>query len=441
MKFYDREAEVEALRKYEKLSAENAQMIVMTGRRRIGKTTLIKKAFTSTPFLYFFVGKKSEQLLCEELSDIVRDVLGEELGDFFSFRRLFSAVMSISKRRNFTLVLDEFQNLRYANASIFSDIQDVWDSNKADSRINLVICGSIYSKMKKIFEDKEEPLYGRATARFKIRPFSIGTMKEILGDYNPDYAPDDLLSLYMVTGGVAKYIELLVDQNAVTKDSIVNATVSMGSYFIDEGREMLSDEFGKDYGNYFSILSAIAAGHTSRGDIKSYVGFETGGFLERLESDYSIIAKRKPYLAGDNTRNVRYCISDNFLTFWFRFIFKYRSAVEIGNMEFVREKIFADYDTFSGLRLEVYFRQKFMETGKYNVVTNYWEPERNGKPGENNEIDLIAVDENDREVLIAECKRNPDKVSIPALIAKSKAIVSHHKKWKIEYAGLSLGDM
>ena len=441
MKFYDREAEVEALRKYEKLSAENAQMIVMTGRRRIGKTTLIKKAFTSTPFLYFFVGKKSEQLLCEELSDIVRDVLGEELGDFFSFRRLFAAVMSISKRRNFTLVLDEFQNLRYANASIFSDIQDVWDSNKADSRINLVICGSIYSKMKKIFEDKEEPLYGRATARFKIRPFSIGTMKEILGDYNPDYAPDDLLSLYMVTGGVAKYIELLVDQNAVTKDSIVNATVSMGSYFIDEGREMLSDEFGKDYGNYFSILSAIAAGHTSRGDIKSYVGFETGGFLERLESDYSIIAKRKPYLAGDNTRNVRYCISDNFLTFWFRFIFKYRSAVEIGNMEFVREKIFADYDTFSGLRLEVYFRQKFMETGKYNVVTNYWKPERNGKPGENNEIDLIAVDENDREVLIAECKRNPDKVSIPALIAKSKAIVSHHKKWKIEYAGLSLGDM
>ena len=441
MRFYDREAEVVALRKYEKMSAENAQMIVMTGRRRIGKTTLIKRAFTSTPFLYFFVGKKSEPLLCEELSDIVRGVLGEELGDFSSFRRLLAAIMGISKRRNFTLVLDEFQNLRYANASIFSDIQDIWDSNKADSHINLVICGSIYSKMKKIFEDREEPLYGRATARFKIRPFSICTMKEILGDYNPDYTPDDLLSLYMVTGGVAKYVELLVDQNAVTKKSIVNATVSMGSYFIDEGREMLSDEFGKDYGNYFSILSAIAAGHTSRGDIKSYVGFETGGFMERLEADYNIIAKRKPYLAGDNTRNVRYCISDNFLTFWFRFIFKYRSAVEIGNMEFVREKIFADYDTFSGQRLEVYFRQKFMETGKYNMVANYWEPERNGKPGENNEIDLIAVDENDKEVLIAECKRNPEKISISALIAKSKAIVSHHKKWKIEYVGLSLGDM
>lgn len=441
MKFYDREAEIAALRKYERLSARNAQMIVISGRRRIGKTTLIKKAFTSIPFLYFFVGKKSEALLCEELAGIVRGVLGEELGDFTSFRRLFAAIMGISKRCNFTLVLDEFQNLKYADESMFSDIQDVWDSNKQDSHINLVICGSIYSKMKKIFEDKDEPLYGRATARFKIRPFSIATMKEILRDYNPRYTPDDLLALYMITGGVAKYVELLVDQDAVTKDDIVNATVSMGSYFIDEGREMLSDEFGKDYGNYFSILSAIAAGHTSRGDIKSYVGFETGGFLDRLEADYSIVAKRKPYLAGDKTRNVRYSISDNFLTFWFRFIYKYRSAVEIGNMEFVRGKIFSDYDTFSGQCLEAYFRQKFMETGKYNIVTNYWESGKNGQPGENNEIDLVAVDENDKEMFIAECKRNPAKVSLTFLKEKAAAIVSHHKAWKIEYGGLSLGDM
>ena len=111
MKFYDREAEIEALRKYERMSAQNAQMIVVTGRRRIGKTTLMKKAFNKIPFLYFFVGKKSEVLLCEELADIVRDVLGEDLGDFASFKRLFSAIMGISKRRNFTLVLDEFQNL------------------------------------------------------------------------------------------------------------------------------------------------------------------------------------------------------------------------------------------------------------------------------------------------------------------------------------------
>lgn len=108
MRFYDGEAEINALRKYERMSAQNAQMIVITGRRRIGKTTLIKRAFNEIPFLYFFVGKKSEALLCEELAGIVSDVLGEDLGDFTSFRRLLSAIMGISKRLNFTLVLDEF---------------------------------------------------------------------------------------------------------------------------------------------------------------------------------------------------------------------------------------------------------------------------------------------------------------------------------------------
>jgi len=166
MKFYDRTKELEALRKIEQLSATSAQMTVMTGRRRIGKTTLIKTAFTKIPFVYFFVGKKSETLLCAELAEIIRETLGEDLGDFSSFPRLLGAILSIAKRRNFTLVFDEFQNIAYTRPSIFSDIQDVWDSNKGESHINLVICGSLYSKMKQIFEDKEEPLYGRATARF-----------------------------------------------------------------------------------------------------------------------------------------------------------------------------------------------------------------------------------------------------------------------------------
>ena len=159
MKFYDREKEMAALRKIEALSAQHAQMTVMTGRRRIGKTTLIKKSFKDIPFVYFFVGKKSETLLCVELAEIVRETLGEDLGSFSDFSRLLGAIMGISRHRNFTLVLDEFQNLSHARESIFSDIQNVWDANKEGCRINLVVCGSIYSKMKKIFDDKEEPLY------------------------------------------------------------------------------------------------------------------------------------------------------------------------------------------------------------------------------------------------------------------------------------------
>lgn len=441
MKFYDREAEAAALKKYEALSADSAQMIVITGRRRIGKTTLIKRSFTGIPFLYFFVGKKSETLLCQELAEIVREVLGEDIGDFMSFRRLFEVIMKISKRRNFTLVLDEFQNLKIAGEGIFSDIQDVWDANKEESRINLVICGSIYSKMKKIFEDKQEPLYGRATARFKIRPFSTQTLKTILKDHNPDYTPDDLLTLYMVSGGVAKYVEMLMSQGAYTKDSMLKAVLSLGSYFIDEGRELLSDEFGKDYGNYFSVLSALAGGKTYRGDMTSYVGFETGGYLDKLETDFNIVSRVRPYLSGEQSRNVRYYLDDNFLGFWFRFIYKYSSAVEIGNMDYVREKINADYETYSGFVLEKWFRQSYSETGEYNIVTNYWKKGTGGAPGEDQEIDLVAVNETDRSIVIGECKRNPDKIKMNVLQEKASAIISHHKGWETEFVGLSLENM
>ena len=427
---------MEALRKIEALSAHDAQMTVITGRRRIGKTTLIKKAFTRIPFVYFFVGKKSETLLCGELVEIIRESLGEELGVFSDFSRLLKAIMGISKHRNFTLVLDEFQNLSHTRGSIYSDIQNVWDDNKEESKINLVVCGSIYSKMKKIFDDKDEPLYGRATARFKIRPFSISTVKEIMRDSKPDYTNEDLLAMYMITGGVAKYVEQLVTRGALTKDEIIRDALSVGSYFLDEGQEMLRDEFGKDYGNYFSILSALATGETSRGEIKSYTGVEAGGYLDKLESDYGIIARRRPYLAGEKSKNVEYSISDNFLNFWFRFIYRYRSAVEVGNLEWIKDKVMADYETYSGLVLERYFRQLYAETGRYNLVTNYWK-KKDGK----DEIDIIAVNEADKELVIGEIKRNPEKIDLTELTEKAQGIVLHHKRWDIRHVGLSLKDM
>lgn len=436
MKFYDRTKELEALRKIEQLSATSAQMTVMTGRRRIGKTTLIKTAFTKIPFVYFFVGKKSETLLCSELAEIIRETLGEDLGDFSSFPRLLGAILSIAKRRNFTLVFDEFQNIAYTRPSIFSDIQDVWDSNKGESHINLVICGSLYSKMKQIFEDKEEPLYGRATARFKIRPFDIATLKTILADHNPGYTAEDLLCLYMVTGGVAKYVEQLMTRGAVTKDGIIRDVFSLGSYFLGEGQEMLRDEFGKDYGNYFSILSALSSGETSRGDVKSYTGLEAGGYLDRLEKDYDIVSRRRPYLAGENTKNVEYVIADNFLNFWFRFIYRYRSAVEVGNLEWLQQKVLADYESYSGPILERFFRQVYAETGLYNTVTNYWR-KKDGK----DEIDLIAVNDTEKSIVIGEIKRNPEKIDLHVLEEKAVSIVAHHKKWSVSYIGLSMKDM
>ena len=257
MKFYDREKESAALARIESISKDFAQMTVISGRRRIGKTALIKHYPKSIPFVYFFVGRKSEAMLCQELTEIISETLDEELGDFISFSKLFAAIMSISKRKNFTLVFDEFQNISGINPSFFSDMQNIWDSRKDESHINLILCGSFYSMMRKIFDDRHEPLFGRATNKLKIEPFTISTLKNILSEHNPNFRPDDLLAFYMISGGVAKYVEQMVMQSAFTKEKILDAVTQTGSYFIDEGRDVLSEEFGYAAANHVKCQQVI----------------------------------------------------------------------------------------------------------------------------------------------------------------------------------------
>lgn len=435
MKFYDRVQELEILREIEVMSAESAQMTMMVGRRRVGKTTLLRNAFIATPVLYFFIGRKNEILLCEEFTEEIEAKLGETFGRFSSFAQLFKVLMQLSKRKNFTLIIDEFQEFRNISRSLFSDMQNIWDANKEESRINLVICGSIYSMMKQIFENSKEPLYGRATARMHIHPFEISTLKAILTDNYPDYKPEDLLAFYLLTGGVAKYIEQLVIRKAFTKEKILKAVLSPGSYFLEEGKDVLIEEFGRDYNNYFSILALIASSKTARGDIESTLNMPIGGYLDKLENEYNIIRRVRPFMAKEGSRNNKYRIVDNFLQFWFRFIYKYRSAVEIGNLDYVRQIVERDYETYSGYVLEKYFRQLLAESKSYSDVQSYWD-----RKGEN-EIDIIAVNDFKKRLLIGEVKRNRERINLHILENKAAEIVKKYTDYQIEYQGFSLEDL
>lgn len=435
MRFYDRVQELETLREIEIASAESAQMTMIVGRRRVGKTTLLRNAFTVTPILYFFIGRKNEILLCEEFVEEIESKLGEAFGHFTSFAQLFKVLMQLSFRKNFTLIIDEFQEFKSINPSLFSDMQNIWDANKEESRMNLVICGSIYSMMKQIFENSKEPLYGRATARMHIRPFDINTLKEILADNNPDYKSEDLLTFYLLTGGVAKYIEQLVIRKAFTKDKMLKTVLSPGSYFLEEGKDVLIEEFGRDYSNYFSILALIASSKTARGDIESTLNMPIGGYLDKLENEYNIIRRIRPFMAKEGSRNNKYKIVDNFLQFWFRFIYKYRSAVEIGNLDYVRQIVERDYETYSGYILEKYFRQQLAESKAYSDVQSYWD-----RKGEN-EIDILAVNDFEKRLLIGEVKRNKERINLHILENKATEIARKYADYQIEYKGFSLEDM
>lgn len=432
MKFYNRQKEITALREIETNSNEFAQMTVMVGRRRVGKTTLLKRAFEKTPTLYFFVAKKNEVLLCDEFTLEIENKLSVSFGHFHSFAELFKALMILSKEKNFTLIIDEFQEFISLNKSIFSDMQNIWDSLKDQSHINLILCGSIYSMMKRIFENAKEPLFGRATSRMIIKPFDIATIKEILGDYNADYTPEDLLAFYMATGGVAKYIEQLVQSKSFTKRTILNSIFKEDSYFLSEGRDVLIDEFGKDYSNYFSILSLIASSKTERGEIESILGMPVGGYLDKLEKEYNIIKRVRPFGAKEGSRSNKYLIEDNFLNLWFRFIYKFRSAVEIGNLEYIRDIVERDYEVYSGIVLEKYFRAIMTDSKKFSDIQGYW----NSK-GED-EIDIVAINDFEKRLLFCEVKRNQKKISLTTLEKKAINIIKKYPNYNIEYMGLSL---
>ncbi len=436
MKFYNREKELALLAKIEKQATKSAQMTFMVGRRRIGKTRLLINAYKDSAYLYFFVAKKSESLLCEEFVEEIKNKLSIPIfGNITTFKDLFSLLMSLSKERHFTLIIDEFQEFESVNSSIYSDMQNIWDSNKQESKINLIMCGSVYSMMKRIFEGAKEPLFGRATNRIHLKAFDIDTIKEILSDYAPNYSNDDLLAFYMITGGVAKYIELLVQEEAFTLDDIIDAVFDENSLFLSEGKNVLIEEFGKDYGNYFSILSLIASGKTSRVEIESIMEIQTGGFLTKLENEYGLISKVRPILSKPNSRTVKYYIDDNFLNFWFRFIYKYRSSVEAGNLKYIRDIVVRDYTVYSGKVLEKYFTEKIKLQMKYNVTGNYWE--RNNQ----NEIDIVAINEVEKIVLIAEVKRNVQKISLSELETKASKIKDMLKGYKLIFEGYSLDDM
>lgn len=439
MKFFDREKETGILQEVRELSRENAQFTVLTGRRRVGKTWLVTHAYDPKDMLYFFVARKSETDLCKGFAKEIEEKLHlPVLGAPERFADIFEFLMKYSQNHPITVFIDEFQDFMRVNKSIFSDMQRIWDIYKENSKMNLIVGGSIYSLISKIFKDEKEPLYGRQSRLLRIKPFRTSVLKDILGSYNPDYLPDDLLTMYMLTGGVAKYVSSLMDSKAYKSISMIERAVSEDSPFITEGKNILLEEFGKDSAIYFSILSAIASGRNTRNEIETAVGKEVGGYLTKLEDEYNLVTKHLPVLTPNSQKNVHYELDDMFFKFWFRFIHKYNYMLEIGKYDKLREVINRDYNTYSGHVLEHYFKHKLAEETDITRLGNWWD-----RKGEN-EIDIITENELDNRLVFYEVKRQAENISIGELKAKAEVFFTKNKiasKYDVEYKGLTLEDM
>ena len=436
MKFYDRKEELSVLEDILVRSKSQSQFTLLSGRRRVGKTSLLLKAFENEPHLYLFVSRKSEVLLCREFQQAAEQSLGIQiLGQADNFKDLFEQLLIYSRQQHFTLIIDEFQDFERVNKSIFSDIQDLWDRHKDKAQLNFVVSGSVYSLLVRIFENEKEPLFGRLDAKMVLRPFATSTIKEVLADHSPTYQPEDLLCLYMLSGGVPKYLSLLMNAGACDKASMLAYTCAAGSPFLSEGKELLVSEFGKDYSIYFSVLQLIASGKTSQQEIDSVLGKVSSSYLQNLDIEYSLVSKNRPLFSKPGSRNVRWQISDCYLRFWFNFVYAHQFVIESGRNDLLLELVEKGYENFTGRTLEDYFRAKLSEEGRFTKIGSYWD--RGGE----NEIDLIALSDLEKNALIAEIKRNKNRISLRKLQEKSLVLKSELSKYDVKYQALSLEDM
>lgn len=440
MKFYNRISELAELRRIQNLSfTEHSRLTVVTGRRRIGKTMLIMKSVENLPTVYLFVGRKSEATLCAEFIPVINQSLDIFVpAEIRTFRSLFQYLMEVASHRSFNLVLDEFQEFCNINESVYSDMQNIWDAYRKKSKMNLIVSGSVYSLMRKIFQNRKEPLFGRADNIIKLSAFDLATLKDIMRDYNPAYTNDDLLAFYSFTGGVPKYVELLCDNGALNVDEMISFMVRENSPFTDEGKNLLIEEFGKNYATYFSILSAVAGGINTQPEIEAALGDKSiGGQIKRLIEDYDIIVRQRPILAKEGSQTVRYEIQDNFIRFWFNYFDRYRSLTEIKNFVGLQNIIKSDYPTYSGVMLERYFKQQFAESFRYRAIGSWWESK-----GHQNELDIVALKLEKNQAVIAEVKRQKKNFKPELLAAKAEHLKNKLlAKYRIETVCLSLQDM
>ncbi len=398
IKFYDRENELKFLNDaYNKIDAKS-MFLVLYGRRRVGKTELVKKFIDGKPHLYAFLEPKSEKEILGELEEQCREFTGTR-PRFESFDEFLNFIFKID---NAIVVLDEFQNLLKINPVILSKIQKYWDRHEKDSSIFLIAIGSYTGMIKRIFTDRKEPLFGRADFLINLKPFSFFQSREFL-----ERNLEESFKIFAVFGGVPKYLiyAYLYRENSPL-EIVERLFITEPAPLREEGKNILLLEFGSEHKGYFSIIEAIAGGRAVQKEIVDYTGLRkdtVGKYLHELVNVYGVIKRDYPVTERRTSSRVsRYFIKDNFYRFWFKFIYKNLSILESDPGRFTKI-IHQQINALYGIVFEKVAKEFLIELNKrkrfplrFSKIGSWW------YGGE--EIDLVALNEETKDVVFLECK-------------------------------------
>jgi hypothetical protein len=411
--FVNRESEVRSL--LERITSNKAELVIVYGRRRIGKTELLRKAFAKGRAIYFVADLGADQDQRRRFSEAVHlsypnPLLQTDIPP--GWDSLLRYIITLAEKDRMVLVLDEFPYLCSSDPALPSVLQRIWDEVGKDSKLYLILCGSFVSFMEREVLGHKSPLYGRRTGQLLVHPLVLRTLK----DFFPGYSREGRITAYAILGGVPAYLIQFSDRLSIRRN-IENQILKPTAFLHDEVRFILMEEL-RDPKHYLSILQSIAFGNTRMNDIVQRTGIERGPVSKYLSvlQDLRLIERETPITEKhpEKSRKGIYRLSDNFFRFWFRFVLPYKSRlVEGGERKVLEKEILPHLDNFIGQAFDkicVEILRNLADEKKiklsYDRAGRWW----NG----NEEIDLVAVAE-DKPVFVAECKWSKRPVGIDIL--------------------------
>lgn len=424
-KFVGREIELKNLNKM--YNSPNFEMAVVYGRRRVGKTSLIKQFISKKSAIYVQGVEATSETNLRFLSNTILNFEDPERNNrnkiFSDYQEAFEEIQDIANHQDEKLifVMDEFPYFAESERSISSILQyEIDNLYKANNNIMLILCGSSMSFMEHQVLGYKSPLYGRKTGQFKIRPFNIFDTRKML----LKVTDDDLMAYYGITDGIPQYLSF-IDQNKSLQENIKELFLAQNAPLQNEPNVLLQEELRKP-ATYFSILNALAHGKTKNSEISQAIGMNSNSISQYLNNliDLEIIERKQPILEN-NKRKFIYAFKDNMFKFWFRFIAEYQDQIALERTKGLLANIMEELPRFLGPVFEQASKDWLWQEENLpfepKSIGNWWG--NNPILRKQEEIDIVAINYNDSEAIVGECKwRNADKLNhemVDTLIRRS----------------------
>ncbi len=399
-----RESELRALN--ERYDSGRFEMIPVFGRRRVGKTTLLKEFIKGRNGVYFSATRGS---LDANISKLASKVLGASSPVSMSLDDLLDEIRIRSQKERYVLIIDEYPNLIRRNDHFSDVLQEFIDDIEDDSKLFLILCGSSISIMRHQVLSSQSPIYGRRTGQLEVLPMDIwDTMRMLEG-----FRIEDVMRIYGIVGGIPLYLKMF-DPGSSVRDNIIRLFFEDTSFFRNEHEFVLMEEFDTPY-TYYTVLEALALGNTRVSDIAKYCSLDDSTVHKYLSSlTATSFVDRVTPVDNPDGKNVQYRISDNFIRFQFRRVLPYADYYDPNDPGKILDGIMEGLDTDMGPVFEEVCAQHLKGIHK-GRIGKWWGPDPNNHRQEEIDLILTNIEDGKRTGWFAECKYRNFPVDVDVL--------------------------